>query len=750
MLKVIMIAFGFLLAFWEHAASGNSPDPVPQFILPNSVEVMEYDGRTLRDPRLNEQPPFAGYPDDLLSGGLNASGFQRTTPPAFADPRHPTATELRRHALYTNYRALIDITTEGGFGHFWGPNLAPDFGPEIDHGLIPGVEYTALMKIPAHSGNINSVPVAVQVPDHFDLDHPCIFLVPPSGSRGYYGGIAVAEWGLLKGCAVVMPGKGTGTGFYYLDSDTGYSAKGILTSMSTAAEPVHFAVEKRPELDQYRTSHPHRVAVKHAHSQINCERLWGDLALQGIEFAFWAINDWFGQFITLTDDHGQPPSEGKRIYTPLKDKFSPPNTLVIAAGTSNGGGAALRALEKDQKKWIDGLVATQPSINPDSAGKLTIQVGSERFSGHGTSLFDNITLMAIYAPCAALSASLQNTPCNLDPIGAPEGARANRCQALFDVGMLKSETPSQQADEALAMLKAHGYTQAQQTLLPGHEWLNLWRALNPTYAAALGRFAVWETIGDISFAATDENSGKPAALDHQVAAALFAIGSGIPPTSGINLINDAAVNGPVLENRSLSPGTNLEDLNLDSALYFRYLASGNPDLLPHEPTLEDRRHLARVQKGIIETLTTGNLHGTPAIILAGRHDALVFPNYHARPYYGLNQLVEREQSRLRYIEVVNAQHFDAMISNFWLDRHTQAVQFVPLHYYLLKALDWIYAFLKQERSDLPPSQVIRPQPRGLNAYSKTDAGTDLLPPINTLPDAQALITVTGKVLNIPR
>ncbi|MGD9212775.1 MAG: 3-hydroxybutyrate oligomer hydrolase family protein, partial [Desulfobacteraceae bacterium] len=499
MLKVIVIFFGLLLALWENIAVANESNPLPTFIVENSVEVMEYDGHTLRDAHLDESPSFSGYPDDLLSGGLNTVGLQSTTPPSFADPLNPTATELRRYAFYTYFRSNIDITTEGGFGLFWGPDLAPDFGPDIEHGLIPGVEYTASMQVSERSGNIHRIPVAIQIPDHFDLKNPCIFLASSPESQGYYGGIAIGEWGLLKGCAVVLPGKGTGTGFHDLSSDKVYTADGVLTSATFSNAKIQFAVEKNGQLKEFTKKHPHRVATKHAHSQINCERIWGDLALNGIEFAFWALNDWFGQIMTTAEKVNNQSKKLDEICYPLEDEYTPENTLVIAAGISDGGGAALRALENDTKGLIDGLVVSQPNINPDSANKFEIKIGTKRFNGHGTSFFENSTLMGIYAPCAALSLSLQNTPCNVDPIGAPEGARVNRCQALYSIGLLKADTILDQAEEALDILRAHGYEQAQEILLAGYEWLNIWRSLNPAYAAALGRFAVWENIGGISF-----------------------------------------------------------------------------------------------------------------------------------------------------------------------------------------------------------------------------------------------------------
>ena len=36
---------------------------------------------------------------------------------------NPTALELRRNAIYTNYRGLVDPTADGGYGTLYGPNV---------------------------------------------------------------------------------------------------------------------------------------------------------------------------------------------------------------------------------------------------------------------------------------------------------------------------------------------------------------------------------------------------------------------------------------------------------------------------------------------------------------------------------------------------------------------------------------------------------------------------------------------------
>ena len=80
-------ALGWLLAGLL-ASGGVLAGGAPGFIVRGTVNVTDYDAVTLRD----------GYPDDLLSGGLNAAGLQGAAP-AFADPAAPTDSEIRRLAL---------------------------------------------------------------------------------------------------------------------------------------------------------------------------------------------------------------------------------------------------------------------------------------------------------------------------------------------------------------------------------------------------------------------------------------------------------------------------------------------------------------------------------------------------------------------------------------------------------------------------------------------------------------------------
>ena len=681
-------------------------------VVPGSVKVTAYDGVS----------------DDLLSAGLNQAGLIGAAPP-FADPLNPTPAELRRRAIYNNYRGIVDTVPGGGMGLLWGPQSpgAPVI-PGATPGLIPGVEYKAYLRVPGAHGHVNNVPAAVQIPVHFNPAKPCIVAAVPSGSRSVYGGIAIAEWALFKGCAVALPGKGTDTGFHLLGPEAADWAVDDLDGVYGSAaigEGAQFALKPSDALDAYVAANPYRVATKHAHSQANPEGLWGRFTLDGIEFAFWALNDHFE----------------RKGETPRRPLFDRKNTLVIAAGASNGGGMALRALEEDGKGLIDGLVVTEPNIGPED-GRFVIRFGADApFDPAGRTLYDSMTLMSVYAACAALAPGANGTPfLPLSPFDA------NRCTSLKEKGLVSGATTAEQAASALAAIRAHGYAAAQDWGIASHDnALNLWRSLQPTYANAYGRFAIEDNLCGVSFAATNA-AGRPAPMTQANARKLFADSSGVPTTGGVNLIADrgaagpGVMAGPVLEGIAFSASTGRQDLNIDSALCFRALQTGEG-----LTSGEDWVNFIRVKVGTQQIQTSGKLRGKPAIVIHGRRDALVFPNLHSRAYYGLNQEREGRNSRLSYIEVTTGQHFDAFISSFFLS--ATGAQFAPLHYYFVVAMDSMYAHLSAGAA-LPPSQVVRPTPRGFAPYTPATVPV-LLPPPSNSPAAGDRILFGGSVLTIP-
>jgi hydroxybutyrate-dimer hydrolase len=156
---------------------------------------------------------YDGVTDDLLTAGLGKSGLAGAAP-AVADPANPTAAELRRLAIYNNYRALVDVNANGGYGSLYGPNVDSSGNATMSEGRIEGTEYFAY----ADDGTgLRKVTLMAQIPASFDRRSACIIVAPSSGSRGVYGAIGTAgEWGLKHGCVVAYTDKGTGIGVHDL------------------------------------------------------------------------------------------------------------------------------------------------------------------------------------------------------------------------------------------------------------------------------------------------------------------------------------------------------------------------------------------------------------------------------------------------------------------------------------------------------------------------------------------------------
>ena len=98
-------------------------------------------------------------------------------------------------------------------------------------------------------------------------------------------------------------------------------------------------------------------------------------------------------------------------------------------------------------------------------------------------------------------------------------------------------------------------------------------------------------------------------------------------------------------------------------------------------------------------LLNGKLQGKPTIIVAGRSDALVPINNNSRAYVAYNKVQDGATSKVSYIEVANAQHFDTFIPFSGFDN-----RFVPLHGYFVQAMDAMYANLKNGRAAAEPGR----------------------------------------------
>jgi hydroxybutyrate-dimer hydrolase len=664
-----------------------------------------------------QQATYDGASDDLLTAGLGASGLAGAAP-AVADPANPTAAELRRLAIYNNYRALVDVSANGGYGSLYGPTV--DGGPIASDstGKIGGKEYIAYAD--DGSGQLNVV-LMVQVPASFDATRPCIVTATSSGSRGVYGAIGTSgEWGLKRGCAVAYTDKGTGNGFHDLETNKVTLIDGTSADADSAGGAAHFrAMLTDAARSAYNAVFPNRVAYKHAHSQQNPEKDWGRNTLQAVEFAFYVLNEEYGQI------HG---SAKRRVILPE-------NTTVIASSVSNGGGAALAAAEQDSAGLIDAVVVSEPQAQPTPTAGLTIMRGNTPVETHGKSLADYFSFANLYQPCAALA-----VPDSAFGAALPAENAENRCTALADKGLLTGTTTAERAADALARLRNYGWEPEHDILHATHYRFAV-PAVITTYIYAAGRFSVTDNVCGFTFANTD--AAGNVIPQGAAQATLFGTGNGVPPTAGINIVYNDSVGGPRLDRLAVSPSTGLADFALDGALCQRALVTGT-DPVTGAPLAGDMlEQSTRVQQGIAEQLLNGNLRNKPAIIVAGRSDTLVPVNHAARPYFGKLH-VSGVADNARYIEVTNANHFDAFIPILPGYDTTQ----IPLHYYLNQALDAMWAHLN-DGAALPGSQVVRTSPRGGSPGSAPAITKANVPDIAATPASGDAITFAGNTLTIP-
>ena len=456
----------------------------------------------------------------------------------------------------------------------------------------------------------------------------------------------------------------------------------------------------------FNAAFPNRFAYKHAHSEQNPEKAWGHDVLQSIRFAFHLLGERFG---LRNDQRGRS------------------RTIVIASSVSNGGGASLAAAELDFAGLIDGVVVSEPQVQPVANRFLVIKRGSNVIPSHGKGLYDYITLANLYQPCAALAASNAASP--FPVLFLPANAAA-RCASLRANNLLSADTLAEQAQQAQDVLNANGWEPESNLLNLSHYSFQVAPAVATTYANAHGRFRVTNNICGLSMGGTAPD-GSPAPVAPTNVAQIFGTGNGVPPTSGINLINNNSVGGPRLDPISISPSTGAPDYNFDGALCLRRLFTGND------------ANAFRVRFGIAQVKRTGWLHGKPAIIVHGRADNLVPVNHASRAYYALNQFIERQHSDLRYYEVTNAQHFEAFLSLPGYD-----TRYLPLHVYGIQTLNMMYAHLKHG-APLAPSQVVRTIPRGGVPGAAPAITAANVPPIPQTPGAGNRILFSGNTLRVP-
>ncbi len=538
--------------------------------------------------------------DDLLTAGLGLAGLRGMVPPAFADAMRPTAAELRRRALWANWRGIADLAVGGGYGELYGSVAS-----------VPGREFSAFATLP---GARQPHRVLLQLPDGFDSAKRCVVVAASSGSRGIYGAIAVAgAWGLPRGCAVVYTDKGAGTDYFDLDAGQGIDATGQVAGGDTALAFTPASAGGRG------------IAYKHAHSQDNPEADWGRHVKQAAEFALATLNE----------------------QLPQQARFTFGNTRVIAVGISNGGGAVLRAAELEGD-WLDAVVAGEPNVLVE---------------GHGArSLYDYSTEAALLMPCALPALGLPAAP----------GADA-KCAVLATQGLLLGIDLKAQQQDALAKLRASGWSDAALRAGSISVGFDLWRAVGVGYASAYGRYAADAHPCGYRYSALGADLSARVATDAE-RAAWWSDASGIPPGAGVGIVDPQP----------------LTDIGLAGMHCLRALWTG------------DGEDASRVRAGIAETRAGLPLPGLPVVVLHGTDDGLVPQAFSSAPYVAMAQAAGRD---VRYWQVRNAQHFDA-----FLGFPQYAATYLPLLPYVYSALDQVEAYL-DGKGALPADAVIATIPR---------------------------------------
>ena len=182
--------------------------------------------------------------------------------------------------------------------------------------------------------------------------------------------------------------------------------------------------------------------------------------------------------------------------------------------------------------------------------------------------------------------------------------------------------------------------------------------------------------------------------------ALFGTGNGVPPTNGIQIVNNLPLGG-----RSCTHvGFRERQVRLQHG---RCAVPAHPPIEPIRPRRAADRPAGadanRVRHGISRLRPSGDLRGRPAIIVHGRADALLPMNFASRPYAAHNG-GRRLGSQLTYVEVKcpALRRFPPFPG--------YNTRFVPLHYYFTQAINLRDHHLRNG-TPLPPSQKAWSGPR---------------------------------------
>lgn len=607
---------------------------------------------------------YDGKSDDLLTAGWSNNELALRKLPERT--QQSDSSWLRKAAYYNNIIPLIDTTKGGGYGRI--------YGPDINQKPISGFEYLGYSI--GGEGQIEAS-LMLQIPDNMNTEAPCIIVAASSGSRGIYGAVGtVGTWALTHDCAIAYTDKGTGTGFYFLDTKKGYDVEGNYVQDSSN-NPLIYSQKMTEKNRVFIQNHPQAIATKQSYSGNNVEKDFGRFVIQAGEFALYQLNKHF---------------DSAKIKT--TKSFTKENTTIIAASISNGGVSSLRAGEQDSNQLFDGIVVSEPNIYPEKNENLSIVLGGNPVQNHSIPGYDYFIAINLYSPCALLTKQAANQPFSNNSKAQIEHLE-NWCQNLKSDDFIDGESTADLAENSLKKLSLLGIHENSQTLSPLMQAIDIWPSLAVTYTNQFGRFSIEDNICGVFYSAKNK-TGQPSFLTAKQRNILFASSNGIPPTAGVKLAS-----------------TDKAQSAYQTAKCFYGLSKTD-----------------RLRAGVKELISTGDLNNIPTIILHGRNDNLVAPNHTSRAYYAnLKKLGNKISSNVRYYEITNAQHFDAFTA---LPQY--ADKYVPLHYYFELGIDLMMAHL-EERSPLPPSQVVHTTTRKKVENKPEDLNLKHLPAITPNPDS---------------
>ncbi|MBP6328169.1 MAG: hydrogenase, partial [Dokdonella sp.] len=221
---------------------------------------------------------------------------------------------------------------------------------------------------------------------------------------------------------------------------------------------------------------------------------------------------------------------------------------------------------------------------------------------------------------------------------------------------------------------------------------DLWRAIAAAYASAYMRTTADAMPCGYAFAALNDK-GQPTRASLEMRASWWADSSGIPPGTGVSLIDSMA------DGESGDPA-------LPALQCLRALWTG------------DDAKAQSLHAGVEATRAAVPRDGLPLIVIHGADDGLIPDAFSSAAYVQRARAHGRDP---RYWRIANAQHFDAFLGLPML-----ASRYVPLMPYAYRALDAMWAHL-QDDTPLPASAEVDATPRKADASGIAPLRPDNVP-----------------------